>query len=183
MWSCSHSAIGTEDQGLEDTSVVARINSTSSSSYWCGIVCSAQQGMTTDVCSYCWNDCVFSWVFCGITNTVTLHCGETPTGGCVQALLWEHCGFATTSERLLSHDSTATILLTSSYTCVSQMVSVILFLEGIQVRAASLAHGRSGLALPVILCYISVKSLSLHSPKHNYFKKECTSKLKNDFQN
>ena len=126
---------------------------------------------------------MFSCVFCGITNTVTLHCGETPTGGSVQALLWEHCGFATTSERLLYHHSTATILLTTSHACVSKMVHVILFLEGIQVSAASLAHGRSGLALPVILCNISVKSLSIHSPKHNYFKKECTFKLKNDFQN
>lgn len=73
-------------------SLVPHINSTSSSSYWCGVFCSAQQGMATDVCLNPLNVGMFFFYHSAITNVVTLHFGERVCSSHLLTLQMKACG-------------------------------------------------------------------------------------------
>lgn len=73
-------------------SLVPHINSTSSSSYWCGVFCSAQQGMATDVCLNPLNVGMFFFYHSAITNIVTLHFGERVCSSHLLTLQMKVCG-------------------------------------------------------------------------------------------
>lgn len=76
-------------------SLVPHINSTSSSSYWCGVFCSAQQGMATDVCLNPLNVGMFFFYHSAITNVVTLHFGERVCSSHLLLCKWKPVGTQT----------------------------------------------------------------------------------------